>query len=153
MPANPGLAPNVTQPGVPLGAQVSPGAPMSNPIAQAPVPSDAQNMQGVRQQPQQGKPPSTESEIILKAMSDRLKADTKAKEQSTQPTPNAAPAMPAPAMGGGYSGQSMAQPSRGYAMGGGMNQMGGQQYPQTNRIQGFSSSPVQPIAKMRQGGY
>lgn len=83
MAQNPGLSPNVAQAAysnVPLLNQVSPSAPMSSNVPQVPLPSAGQNMQGVREQPQTGMKPTTESEMIVKALVDRLKLDSKAKE-------------------------------------------------------------------------
>lgn len=135
---NPGLQPSVQQGiqggPVPLLGQTSPGAPMQNQAPQAMNPSDAQSVQGPDQQPQGGLTPTTESEMIIKALADRLKMNSKAQSQQMQNSPQ-----PAMGMGGGnYS----------YSAGGGMNY--GYGGGASSRVGNFSHSEPSPVPKMYQ---
>lgn len=130
---NPGLQPAVQQGiqggPVPLLSQVSPQAPMRQQVPQPMNPSSASSMQTPVDQTQM-QTNQSETEMIIRALAERLKFNTQVAKQQQSQTQTA--------IGGGkdYS----------YASGGGMNYgVGG-----GNRISNFSHSEVSPIPKMYQ---
>jgi len=96
MPQNPGLAPNVSQPGLPQLAQASPAAPMQG--AQAPQQPTPSSMGPSNPMPAQ-QPGDPEITLILKALSDYLKF-----KQDSQQAPDVPMGLPAVGGGMGSSG-------------------------------------------------
>ena len=148
MATNPALAPAVQQPmqgtGIsaqaPLISQVSQQAPVSGAKMQPPNPSEM-SAPTVPASPQQVPMGNPQDEMIIKALTDRLKFNQKTAEQSLQ-----APSPSVPMGGGGGYTVPMSAPMGGCGMknnkGGAITPQYGSQYPTIEPILDFYKKPL-----------